>query len=33
VHSDHHVYVSDPNYCSNFTIYTGNDGGVYRAPG
>ena len=33
VHSDHHALVSDPNYTTNFTIYGGNDGGVYRATG
>ena len=31
VHSDHHALVSDPNYASNFTLYGGNDGGVYKA--
>jgi Calx-beta domain/FG-GAP-like repeat len=33
VHNDHHALVSDPNYATNFTIYGGNDGGVYRATG
>ena len=31
VHVDHHAYASDPNYASNFTLYNGNDGGVYKA--
>jgi hypothetical protein len=33
VHADHHAFVSDPNYTTNFTIYGGNDGGVYKATG
>jgi hypothetical protein len=33
VHSDHHAFASDPNYATNFTIYAGNDGGVYKAAG
>jgi hypothetical protein len=31
VHADNHIIVSDPNYNSNFTVYNGNDGGVYKA--
>jgi hypothetical protein len=31
VHVDHHVYASDPGYDTNFTLYNGNDGGVYKA--
>ncbi len=31
VHVDHHAYASDPNYASNFTLYNGNDGGIYKA--
>jgi Calx-beta domain/FG-GAP-like repeat len=33
VHADHHALVSDPSYATNFTIYGGNDGGVYKATG
>ena len=31
VHVDHHTYASDPAYSQNFTLYNGNDGGVYKA--
>src|SRR5258706_5162934 len=33
VHVDHHALVSDPSYASNFTLYNGNDGGVYKFTG
>lgn len=33
VHVDHHAFASDPNYNTNFTLYNGNDGGVYKATG
>jgi hypothetical protein len=29
-HVDHHIIVEDKNYTSNFTIYNGNDGGIYK---
>jgi hypothetical protein len=33
VHSDHHIFVSDPAYATNFTAYGGNDGGIYKITG
>src|SRR5688572_14241702 len=33
VHVDHHIFISDPAYNTNFTAYGGNDGGVYKITG
>ena len=31
-HADHHALASPPDYASNPVLFSGNDGGVYKAP-